>query len=250
MNIDRLVNINNSTNANHISNQLDMEYQKNELSVDSIRSNLINPYRLAVRSLQTKIKNLSDDQLQDAVESALAMSLDEPDNDTIKIEFFLAIPAIYVYYDTKEDRDGMVKVVCNIDNNDINLSESTNCFITHGKCTINASIAGEGIDYKFINNDKNFLKQLEENKKDLRRELSNYTYIGDDMTDGTDLYLAITQDDIDIIMDNLVDRLVDFECKIVRTESVDIEDDCDYEEYVDGHVCSYVFNIYIQNPAK
>lgn len=252
MNIDRLVNINNATNANHISDQLDIEYKKNELSSDSIRSNLINPYRLAVRSLQTKIKSLSDDQLQEAVESALAMSLDEPDNDTIKIEFFLAIPAIYVLYGTKEDIDSAVHIVCNIDNNDINLSESTNCFITHGKCAINVSIAGEGIDYKFINNDKNFLKQLEENKKDLLRELSNYTYIGDDLNDGigSDLYLAITQDDIDIIMDNLVDRLVDFGCKIVRTESVDVEDDCDYEEYVDGHVCSYVFNIYIQNPAK
>lgn len=250
MNIDRLVNINNATNSSHISNQLDMEYQKNELSVDSIRSNLINPYRLAIRSLQTKIKSLSDDQLQDAVESALAMSVDDSNNDTIKMEFFLSMPAIYVQYGTEEDRDGMVKVVCNIDSKNINLSESTNCFITHSKCTINTPIIGEGIYYVFANNDKNFLKTLEENKKDLRRELSNYTYIGDDMTDGTDLYLAITQDDIDIIMDNLVDRLVDFGCKIVRTESVDIEDDCDYEEYVDGHVCSYVFNIYIQNPAK
>lgn len=250
MNIDRLVNINNATNANHISDQLDIEYQKNELSVDSIRSNLINPYRLAIRSLQTKLKNLSDDQLQTTVESALAISLDEPNNDTIKIEFLLAIPAIYVHYETREDNTGVVHVVCNIDNHYISLSESTNCFITHGTCNINASIAGKGIDYKFITTDKNFLKTLEENKKDLLRELSNYTYIGDDMTDGTDLYLAITQDDIDIIMDNLVDRLVDFGCKIVHTEHVDVEDDCEYEDYVDGHVCSYVFNIYIQNPTK
>lgn len=250
MNIDRLVNINNATDSSRVSNQLNIEYQKNELSVDSIRYNLINPYRLAVRSLQTKIKNLSDDQLQEAVESALAASVDEPDNDTIYIEFFLTLPVIFVYYDTKEDKDGVVKVVCNIDNHYISLSESTNCFITHSTCNINASIVGKGIDYKFINNYKNFLKILEENKKDLRRELSNYTYIGDDSTDGTDLYLAINQDDIDIIMDNLVDRLVDFGCKIVRTENVDVEDDCEYEEYVDGHVCSYVFNIYIQNPAK